>query len=128
MQETPKALLIALVEDDPRLQQLISAEIVDEGHECMCFGSSEAFLDVLDRHHFHLVLLDLMLPGMNGLDCLRHLAQHRTSTNEPRVVIVTALNDAQSRDEALAIGAEDYVLKPDLFERLPRLLQGPDQE
>ena len=122
MEETTHALRVALVEDDPRLQQLISAEIVDEGHECLCFSSSEAFLDVVNRHRFHLVLLDLMLPGMDGLECLRTLISHRKSFDLPRVVIVTALNDAEKRREALSIGAEDYVLKPDLFERLPLLL------
>ena len=122
MEETPHALRVALVEDDPRLQQLISAEIVDEGHECLCFGSSEAFLDVVNHHRFHLVLLDLMLPGMDGLECLRQLIGLRKNSDLPRVVIVTALNDAEKRREALSIGAEDYVLKPDLFERLPLLL------
>ena len=122
MEETTNALLVALVEDDPRLQQLISAEIVDEGHECLCFSSSEAFLEVVNQHRFHLVLLDLMLPGMDGLECLRNLIHHRQNSHLPRVVIVTALNDAEKRRKALSIGAEDYVLKPDLFERLPLLL------
>ena len=45
MEETPKALRVAVVEDDPRIQQLISAEITDEGHACICFGSAEDFLD-----------------------------------------------------------------------------------
>ena len=63
-----------------------------------------------------------MLPGMDGLECLRKLISHRKSSDLPRVVIVTALNDAEKRREALSIGAEDYVLKPDLFERLPLLL------
>ena len=122
MEQTTNPLLVALVEDDPRLQQLISAEIVDEGHQCLCFSSSEAFLDVVNHHRFHLVLLDLMLPGMNGLDCLRQLIRYSKNSGLPRVVIVTALNDADKRKEALSIGAEDYVLKPDLFERLPLLL------
>ena len=45
MEETPKALRVAVVEDDPRIQQLISAEITDEGHACICFRSAEDFLD-----------------------------------------------------------------------------------
>ena len=44
MEEIPKALHIALVEDDTRIQQFISAEITDEGHACVCFGSAEEFL------------------------------------------------------------------------------------
>ena len=67
MEETPKALRVAVVEDDPRIQQLISAEITDEGHACIGFGSAEDFLDEAGSDRFDLLLLDLMLPGMDGL-------------------------------------------------------------
>ena len=59
----PKALRVAVVEDDPRIQQLISDEITDEGHTCICFGSAEDFLDEAGSDRFDLLLLDLMLPG-----------------------------------------------------------------
>ncbi|WP_115132186.1 response regulator [Synechococcus sp. N26] len=107
------------MEDDPRIQQLISAEITDEGHACICFGSAEDFLDEAGSDRFDLLLLDLMLPGMDGLACLKQL-QHQAAL---RVVIVTAPNYADKKHEALANGAEAYVLKPDLFEQLPQLLQ-----
>ena len=124
MEETPpKALRVALVEDDPRIQQLICAEINDEGHECDSFGSAEDFLVAADSNRFDLVLLDLMLPGMDGLACLKQLQLKSSSEPALRVVIVTALNDADKKREALANGAEAYVLKPDLFEQLPQLLQ-----
>ena len=58
MEETSKALRVALVEDDPRIQQLISAEITDEGHACICFGSAEDFLDVYIRYLRQKVELD----------------------------------------------------------------------
>ena len=123
MEETPKALRVALVEDDPRIQQLISAEISDEGHSCICFGSAEDFLVEAGSEHFDLLLLDLMLPGMDGLACLKQLQLKAPFDPALRVVIVTALNDADKKSEALANGAEAYVLKPDLFEQLPQLLQ-----
>ena len=66
-----------------------------------------------------------MLPGIDGLTCLKRLQQNDAFTSPPRVVIVTALNDAEKKQEALSNGAEDYVLKPDLFERLPALLHPP---
>ena len=52
---------------------LISAEITDEGHACICFGSAEDFLDESGSDRFDLLLLDLMLPGMDGLACLKQL-------------------------------------------------------
>ena len=125
MEETPKALRVALVEDDPRIQQLINAEITDEGHDCISFGSAEDFLAAVGTNTFDLVLLDLMLPGMDGLTCLQQLQLNAKTKPALRVVIVTALNDDDKRREALSSGAEAYVLKPDLFEQLPQLLQTP---
>jgi CheY-like chemotaxis protein len=66
-----------------------------------------------------------MLPGMDGLTCLKQLQLKAPSRPTLRVVIVTALNDADKRREALSNGAEAYVLKPDLFEQLPQLLRTP---
>ena len=123
MEETPKALRVALIEDDPRIQQLICAEITDEGHNCFSFGCAEDFLDAAGSDSFDLVLLDLMLPGMDGLTCLKQLQRKAASGAARRVVIVTALNDADKKHEALANGAEAYALKTDLFEQLPQLLQ-----
>ena len=122
MQHPLKPLLVALVEDDPRIRQLIEDEIVDEGHSCLCFNSAEAFLEALPDLSVNLLLLDLMLPGMNGLDCLRAL-QTIPSPVTRHIAVVTALNDTEKRDRALELGADDYILKPDLFERLPELLR-----
>ena len=125
MQESTGALSVAIVEDDPRIQQLLLAEIQDEGHNAVVYSSAEDFLDNASAQKFDLVLLDLMLPGIDGLTCLKRLQQNDVFTSPPRVVIVTALNDAEKKQEALSNGAEDYVLKPDLFERLPDLLHSP---
>jgi DNA-binding response OmpR family regulator len=127
MQESNGALVVAVVEDDPRIQQLLLAEIQDEGHNGVIFNSAEDFLENASSQAFDLVLLDLMLPGMDGLACLKQMQDNAVQASPPRVVIVTALNDANKKQEALRNGAEDYVLKPDLFERLPELLR-PSQQ
>jgi len=121
MPQPSEQITVALVEDDPRIRQLIMDEIADEGHDCRGYGSAEAFLNEVSDLAPNLVLLDLMLPGMDGLDCLRALNQ--TPGPVPcHVVIVTAVKDSTKREQALALGAEDYILKPDLFDRLPQLL------
>ena len=130
MLEPAKVITVAVVEDNPRIRELLEEEIRDEGHHVFSFGTAEEFLFAIENSTFQsdLVLLDLMLPGMDGLDCLRKLKRDSTTSEagrSPRVVIVTALNDADKRRQALADGAEDYVLKPDLFLRLPELLQMP---
>ena len=114
-------LLITIVEDNPLIRQLMAEEIEDEGHRVSSFNSAEDFLAVASNLKTDLVLLDLMLPGMDGLACLREM-QRIPSKKSQRVVVVTALNDAATRQQALDLGAEDYILKPDLFERLPQLL------
>ena len=114
-------LLITIVEDNPLIRQLMAEEIEDEGHRVRSFSSAEDFLAVASNLRTDLILLDLMLPGMDGLACLREL-QRTPSQTSHRVVVVTALNDPATRQQALNLGAEDYILKPDLFERLPQLL------
>tara|TARA_Y200000002_G_scaffold26109_1_gene19577 strand:- start:413 stop:814 length:402 start_codon:yes stop_codon:yes gene_type:complete len=128
MQEAGRQITVAVVEDNPRIRELLQEEISDEGHRFLSFGTAEDFLRAMADSDVtvDLVLLDVMLPGMDGLTCLRHLRQSRTPQQEgqaPKIVIVTALNDEDKRRQALADGAEDYVLKPDLFLRLPELLK-----
>ena len=129
MQEAGRVITVAVVEDNPRIRDLLQEEIRDEGHRFLSFGTAEDFLIAMETSALavDLVLLDVMLPGMDGLTCLRRLRQNSTPHPEarpPRVVIVTALNDEEKRRQAFADGAEDYVLKPDLFLRLPELLKG----
>ena len=116
--------MVAVVEDDPRIRQLIEDEVVDEGHGVDSFSTAEAFLEVFKAECFDLVLLDLMLPGMNGFACLKAMTSQAGNRNAlPLVVMVTALNDSDMKRQTLEAGASDYILKPDLFVRLPELLQ-----
>ena len=73
MQESTGALVVAIVEDDPLTQQLVLAEIQDEGHNGVIFNSAEDFLENSSLQPFDLVLLDLMLPGIDGLACLQRI-------------------------------------------------------
>ena len=122
MQEPTKSIRVAVVEDNPHIRELLCEEILDEGHQIMDFSTAEDFLESFRqlKEPIDLVLLDLMLPGMDGLSCLRSL---RGASVMPRVVIVTALNDTEKRRQALEDGALDYILKPDLFHRLPEILR-----
>ena len=121
MPQSSEGLIIAVVEDDPRIEELIHEEICDEGHGCKRFRTAEAFLNDVEQLKPDLVLLDLMLPGMDGLNCLRTFRQMPGFQQCP-VVIVTALNDSAKRRESRELGAIDYILKPDLFDQLPQLL------
>ena len=121
MPQSSKRLIIAVVEDDPRIGELIREEICDEGHVFQGFITAESFLEEVNELKPDLILLDLMLPGIDGLECLHRLRELPRLQRCP-VVIVTALNDAAKRHEAQKLGAVDYILKPDLFDQLPQLL------
>ena len=111
---------VAVVDDDQRLRTRIEEELIDEGvHPVSCRNGQE-LLDLLDKEQIDLILMDVMMPGMDGLTCLSQL---RARGNSIPVLMVTALNDEVKRKEAEDHGAADYILKPDLFERLPALLQ-----
>ena len=126
MEESAEQRTIAVVEDNPRIRELLEEEILDEGHQVLTFSTAEEFLAALEsKPAIDLVLLDLMLPGMDGLSCLERIRSSKQAEHNVRVVIVTALNDGEKRRQAMALGAEDYILKPDLFMRLAEILQTP---
>ena len=124
MDQGGRTLTIAVVEDNPRIRDLLEEELLEEGHTVLAYATAEDFLNSLQAiQKLDLVLMDLMLPGMDGITCLKQLLQDNTLNPVPKVFIVTALNDGEKRREAMDNGADDYVLKPDLFNRLPKILQ-----
>ncbi|QNI58560.1 two-component system response regulator RR class I (RRI)-CheY [Synechococcus sp. BIOS-U3-1] len=110
---------VAFVDDDPRLRTLIAEELFDEGVHPLACSTGQELLDCLNLEKIDLILLDLMMPVMDGLTCLRHLKEKKT--NIP-ILVVTAFNDDEKRQVSMENGAVDYIIKPDLFERLPELL------
>ena len=110
---------VAVVDDDPRLRTLIAEELVDEGVTPLPCETGLSLLELLENESVDLIMLDLMMPGMDGVACLEEMRQR--SIKIP-VIVVTALNDEINRKRVHDLGAADYILKPDLFERLPELL------
>lgn len=110
---------VAVVDDDPRLRTLIAEEVSDEGVTPFPCETGSQLLKLLEDESIDLILLDLMMPEMDGFRCLEELKNR--SLPIP-VIVVTALNDDINRQKAGELGAADYILKPDLFERLPHLL------
>lgn len=121
-------LTVAVVDDDPKIRQLLQEEIEYEGHHVLSFESAEAFLDDFQKQKVDLVLLDLMMPGMDGLQCLQKLHSQPISGSLPRVIVVSALNDSNKQSEVFKAGADGYVVKPDIFEKLPSLLSGSNPQ
>lgn len=105
-QETPKILV---VDDDMRLRSLLERYLVEQGFQVRAAANSEQMDRFLERENFHLMVLDLMLPGEDGLSiCLRL----RQKDNEIPIIMLTAKGDEVDRIIGLEMGADDYLPKP----------------
>lgn len=102
---------ILVIEDDEDICELVTYHLVREGYLVSSSTSGEAGLEQIKRNAPNLVLLDLMLPGMNGLDVCRILrADQRTS--ELPVIMLTAKGEDDDVVLGLKVGADDYITKP----------------
>ena len=107
-----------VVEDDPRIGKSLAVNLHARGYEADVAVTGEQALDLAARHHPDVVILDLGLPGMDGLDVVRGL---RGWSPVP-IVVLSARGSEAAKVEALDLGADDYVTKPfgmdELFARL----------
>jgi two-component system phosphate regulon response regulator OmpR len=103
------AAKILLVDDDLRLRELLLRYLEGQGFEAKGVGDASQMRQALDRGHFDLIVLDLMLPGEDGLEICRRL---RGQGDNTPVVMLTAKGDEIDRIVGLEIGADDYLPKP----------------
>lgn len=102
---------ILIVEDDEDIAELVRYNLVKDGFRPLTVWSGEAALERLDAEPFDLVLLDLMLPGIDGLDICRELKSSEKLHNIP-VIILTAKGEESDIVTGLELGAADYIVKP----------------
>jgi DNA-binding NtrC family response regulator len=100
---------ILIVEDEPRMRRLLEISLGEDGHTVQSAEDAENALKVLRKSSIDLVLTDLKLPGMNGLEFLQEAKQLNASTP---VVVMTAYGSVETAVDAMKAGASDYVLKP----------------
>ncbi len=99
---------ILIIEDDADAAGVLEAYLKRENYEVMIVGDGPGGLDAARRWQPDLILLDIMLPGMNGTEVLASLRRR----DDTPVIMVTAMSDAPDRIGALRYGADDYVVKP----------------
>lgn len=112
-------LSVAIVDDDVRIRTLLRLELEDLGALVMCFSSAEEALDGLSNDRVDLVLLDVGLPEMDGITCLRRLRQQGLAT---MVVLMSGHWDPEDEEEVRAAGADGYVIKTGLPALLAKLM------
>ena len=100
---------ILVVDDDQALRRAVATTVVDLGFRAAEAEDGEAALDWLSRHHADAVLLDLRMPGMDGMEVLRRI---RALSPPPPVAVITAVPTGENTIEAMRLGASDHLAKP----------------
>ncbi len=100
---------ILIVDDEPGIRASLSEVLLQEGYQVVSVDSGEAAVSILETEQFDLMLLDVMMPGISGVDVLRVARQF---TPEMKVILLTAHGTLETAVEALRLGAHDYLLKP----------------
>jgi CheY-like chemotaxis protein len=112
---------ILVIEDHPSQLKLAHLVLSAAGHEVSDARAAEEALDAINRERPQLILLDMSLPGMDGLALARKLRADPATCDIP-IVAVTSFSEKYSRGEAIAAGCDAYILKPLSTRELPSQL------
>ncbi|HRW07142.1 MAG TPA: response regulator [Caldilineaceae bacterium] len=111
VQHQSKAPRILVIDDDPRVQDTIEAQLYSEGYELFFKSSGIDAIRELNKVQPDVILLDLMMPGMNGFDVCSHIKHNEEFRHVP-VIMVTALDDVDYLVTGLETGADEFIAKP----------------
>lgn len=110
-------LKILVVEDEKPISNLIAVNLKKAGYDCQCVFDGAAAADVLENQYFDLILLDVMLPKIDGYELMRYIKDL-----EIPVIFLTARSSVADRVKGLKLGADDYLTKPfEIIELLARV-------
>lgn len=108
---------ILIVEDEKPISDLIKMSLLGEGYHCTCAYDGQEAADWIERETFDLVLLDVMLPRIDGYELINYIKFY-----DIPVIFLTAKSDVRDRVKGLKAGAEDYITKPfEIIELLARV-------
>lgn len=105
---------ILIIEDEPKIARFVELELKYEGYEVEIADDGRQGLALAQSKPYGLILLDLMIPGLNGLEVCRRIRQ----TSDVPIIMVTAKDDIMDKVTGLDTGADDYVTKPFAIEEL----------
>ena len=109
------ATRILVVDDDPKIRTVVRRGLAYEGYRVVEAASGEEGLDKAREHLPDLVIVDVMMPGIDGLEVTRRL---RAGGDQVAILMLTARDEIKDRVEGLETGADDYLVKPFNFEEL----------
>jgi CheY-like chemotaxis protein len=112
---------ILIVEDDLDIVDLLQRQVKALGYDSIVAGNGKEAVDMATSQLPHLILMDIMLPVMDGLDATRQIRQNPTTRSIP-IIAVTALSSRRDKEKCLQSGCDDYLSKP--FTQFTRLQLG----
>ena len=108
---------ILIVEDEMPIADLLDMSLTAAGYSCDCLDNGAAAADAVESRRYDLILLDVMLPGMDGFELMEYLAPLQIP-----VIFITARSTVKDRIKGLKLGADDYIVKPfEIAELLARV-------
>lgn len=119
----PPGVSVLVVDDEPQVVWVLQFSLESEGFETFAAHDGREALAQVKRHHPDLMILDVMMPRMNGWEVLEELVK-LPREERPRVVMLTALASVRERSKASALGAAAFVPKPFDVEELITVLHG----
>ena len=122
---------ILVIEDDKHISKLVKYNLEKTGYDCITVEDGEKALDVLGKQGSDLIILDIMLPKMDGFEVCRLIKQDPKLKNIP-IIMLTAKGEEMDRIVGLELGADDYMVKPfsprELMLRIKAILKRGKQE
>ena len=119
-------LKILIAEDEEPISNLIRMNLTRAGYQCVCALDGKKAADLMMEEHFDLVLLDIMLPGEDGISILKKLRSNSATANIP-IILCTAKGTEYDKVIGLDFGADDYLVKPfgmmEMISRIKALLR-----
>ncbi len=117
---------VAIIEDDVAISQMYRTKFETEGYDVATAPDGEAGLELIDSFQPDIVLLDLMMPNMNGLDMLAKL-RSQPNGRDAKVVVLTNMGDTETATKVYKMAADDYIVKAEMTpkqvaERIKNLL------
>ncbi len=123
---------ILFVEDDPMNRRVVRDMLSVVGLDMAEAGSAELGLRMIDENDFDLVLMDLRMPGMDGLTAIRKVRERTDAKAQLPIIVVTADTAANLREQCAALGADDFLQKPvamnALFESVGKVMAAKGSE
>ncbi len=121
---------VLVVEDEPHIQELVCLHLGLEGYSCEATGNGREALDKTESARYDLVVLDLMIPGLDGVSLCRAVRNGRVNRDVP-ILMLTARSEESDKVTGLESGADDYLTKPfgvrELVARARALMRRPRQ-